>query len=72
MNQNERLLDYLKANGAIDPMTAWERLGIYRLASRVHELRISGCKISKTPKKVRNRFGEKCSVLLYALEKNNV
>lgn len=42
MSQNKKLLSYLKNNGSIDPMQSLNELGIYRLASRIHELRQQG------------------------------
>lgn len=66
--QNTRLLTYLKEHGSIDPLRAWEILGIYRLASRINELRNMGEKIETTPIKVHNRFGEDIRVALYTYE----
>ena len=67
MKQNERLLEYLKQHREIDPMTAWEKLGIYRLGARVFDLRKAGHDISSDRKAVENRFGEECKVALYRL-----
>ena len=65
MTQADRLLQYLKKNRYIEPMTAWQELGIYRLAARVYELRKSGHTIQKNTKNVTNRFGEKCNIAEY-------
>lgn len=67
--QTERLLTYLKEHPSIDPMTAWERLGIYRLGARVFDLRKEGHPISRDMVEVANRFGEPCRVARYRLEK---
>jgi predicted ArsR family transcriptional regulator len=40
--QKARLLQHLKKNGEIDPLTARDKLGIYRLAARVKDLRDEG------------------------------
>lgn len=66
--QSNRLLEYLKANREIDPLTAWAELGIYRLGARVFDLRQAGHPITSSRKAVENRFGEQCNVALYTLE----
>ena len=45
MNQNKRLLNYLEQGNKINPLKAWNELGIYRLASRVCDLRKEGTEI---------------------------
>jgi len=67
--QNDRLLNYLERNGDINPMQAWQELGIYRLGARIFDLKESGVKIDKTTTKVCNRFGEACRVAKYRLVK---
>ena len=67
--QCQRLLRYLEINGQIDPLTAWSELGIYRLGARVFDLRKAGHSITDSRKEVTNRFGEKCRVASYKLEK---
>mgnify|MGYP006296565215 CR=1 FL=1 len=67
-SQNNRLLDYLKQHGSIDPLRAWEILGIYRLAARVNELRKLGEDIKTTRIKVHNRWSEEICVALYTYE----
>ena len=66
--QCDRLLNYLQDNREIDPMTAWDKLGIYRLGARVYDLRQAGHLITSGRKAVPNRFGEQCKVALYRLE----
>lgn len=41
-SQTERLRKHLRRHRRIDPMTALDRLGIYRLAARIRDLRASG------------------------------
>ena len=65
--QNERLLGYLQERRTIDPLTALDKLGIYRLGARVYDLRQAGHSISTELKAVENRFGEECKVALYTL-----
>jgi hypothetical protein len=42
MNQSEQLLAYIKKNGTVTPMEALIKLGIYRTAARVYDLRNAG------------------------------
>lgn len=50
-------------------MKARNDFGIERLASRIHELRQNGFDIRSTRVSVYNRFGEKCIVAKYILDK---
>ena len=67
MNQCERLLKYLQDHNTIDPLQAWNVLGIYRLSARINDLRKLGHNIETNRKKVTNRFEEKISVANYQL-----
>jgi hypothetical protein len=71
MSQNERLLLHLKNFGTIQPMLAWSQLGIYRLASRICDLRQAGHNIEKRMVIVTNRWGEEVRVAEYRLEVEN-
>jgi hypothetical protein len=68
MTQTERLHEWLKER-PIDPMTAWDRLGIYRLAARVNDLRNRGVNITSDTYQIKNRFGETVKVARYWLKK---
>jgi hypothetical protein len=68
MSQNDRILDHLKTVGTIRPMTAWNDLGIYRLASRINDLRKAGHKIHTKKVEVVNRWGESTYIAEYSLE----
>jgi hypothetical protein len=68
MSQNDRILDYLNTVGPIRPMTAWNDLGIYRLASRINDLRKAGHKIHTKKVEVVNRWGESTYIAEYSLE----
>ena len=68
MSQNDRILDHLKTAGTIRPMTAWNDLGIYRLASRINDLRKAGHKINTKKVEVVNRWGESTYIAEYSLE----
>lgn len=51
--QAYEVLDYLKQHGKIDPMTALSKLGVYRLAARILELRQNNFDIETVLVKVR-------------------
>jgi len=67
MSQDERVLDYLKVNGSIQPLQAWTELGVYRLAACIFRLRKT-TNITTGNTAVTNQFGEKCRVATYYLE----
>lgn len=46
MTQIEKVYDHLKTHGSITPKEAYDRYGIMRLASRISDLRLRGCKIT--------------------------
>lgn len=46
-NQKQLVLDYMKSYGSIEPMQALRDLGVYRLASRISDLRKDGHNIRK-------------------------
>lgn len=67
MSQCERLLQYLQEHNTIDPLEAWKILGIYRLSSRIYDLKSDGHRIETHKKKITNQFNEKTSVAQYKL-----
>ena len=68
--QCERILQYLTKFGSITQYEALADLGVMRLASRISEIRHKrGYRIESTFIKVKNRFGEQCSVRKYYLSK---
>lgn len=54
--------------GAINPMDAWNKCGVYRLSAVIHNLRKKGCEIVTRDKKVQNQFGESCTVGEYLFD----
>ena len=68
MTQVERLLDYLKVNKVINPLTAWTELGIYRLSAVIFLLRKDGYEIETNLVEVRNKFNEPVMFAEYKLE----
>lgn len=69
LTQQARLTEHLELHSQIDPLEAWTKLGIYRLAAVVHLLRQAGIKIKTERMEVSNRFNEVCNVANYVLEK---
>ena len=63
--QNKRLLAYLAEHKYITALEAINELGIYRLASRICDLRRIGYEISSEMITVKNRFEEDCRVKRY-------
>ena len=67
--QTIRLLCYLQSVGGITPLEAWTELGIYRLASRIFDLKRDGHNILQKMVTVKNKYGEKFTVARYELKK---
>jgi|TARA_R100000084_G_C4655553_1_gene152654 hypothetical protein len=67
MTQKQRLLTYLEQGNKINPLKAWQELGIYRLASRICDLRKEGNKVKDEWLEVPNRYGEFVRVKQYYL-----
>lgn len=67
--QCERLVEYMERHpiDGITQIEAINQLGIFRLASRISELKKNGRIIEKKMITVKNRFGEKCHVARYRL-----
>lgn len=64
--QAQRVLDYIEAFGSITQLEALRELGVFRLASRVSELKKKGYAIESEPVIVKNRWGEKTRVKRYS------
>lgn len=67
MTQNELILTWLK-KAPIGPMEALNELGVYRLASRINELRKEGYEIETMRHTIVNRYGDEVSVARYVLK----
>ena len=65
-SQKQRLLAYLKQQ-PINPLQAWQQLGIYRLSAVVHLLREDGHEIKTDLVEVKNKYNEVCKVAKYTL-----
>jgi len=66
-SQNLRLLAHLKTGASIQPLQALSELSIFRLASRINDLKNQGYIIDKTMIDVTNRFNETVKVANYRL-----
>lgn len=71
--QCERLEKYFKDFGSITQLEALTDLGIFRLASRISEMKKNGYDIKDKQECVLNRYGEKCYIKRYYIdeEKND-
>ena len=67
MTQCERLLEYMQTHESITQIEALNKLGIFRLASRISDLKRQGHIINKKTIVVKNRYGESCCVAEYSL-----
>lgn len=67
--QNERIISYMNQFGSITQLEALQDLGVMRLASRISDLRRLGYPIISDVETVKNRFGEKCHVKRYRMER---
>lgn len=68
MTQKDIILKHLKDYGSIEPLEALGDYGIYRLASRISELRDAGYKITTEKVQKLNRFGKKIQFAKYILQ----
>lgn len=59
MTQNNKILEYMRANGGITSFEAFAKLRITRLSGRIHELRQMGHKIGMAWEETedKTRFG---------------
>lgn len=69
MTQCEQIIDYLEDHGGITTKDAMEELGVYRLASRIHDLKEEGYEFEKITREELNRYGKKTTFTEYRLKK---
>lgn len=67
MTQCERVLRHMKDFGSITSAEAITEYGIYRLASRISDLKKQGVPIEKETVSGKNRYGERTSYAKYSL-----
>ena len=70
MNQEQRIIEYMRDFGSITPLDAMRDLGIMRLASRISDLRQRGYRITRDFEKGTNRYGEHTKWARYKLEED--
>lgn len=64
----QRVLKFLRENPkGLDPVTAWNVLGVYRLSSVIKRLRNDKVRITSGVTVRQNRFKERMLVALYTL-----
>ena len=64
--QNERIIEYMRETGSITQLEALKELGVFRLASRICDLRKRGYNIISKYETIKNRFGEPCPIKRYS------
>lgn len=67
MTQTERILQHMKEYGSITSQEAMQWYGVFRLASRIADLRQAGVKIEKRIVKGKNKYGESIHFAEYRL-----
>jgi hypothetical protein len=67
MTQTQKILEYLDEYKKITPLEAMRDLGIYRLASRIFDLKQQGYNIETEMVDVKNRYGSTTKVACYRL-----
>lgn len=65
--QEERIFNYMRVHGSINPLEAWVHCGVYRLASRICDLKRHGIPVKSVWINERNKFGEKVKIKRYML-----
>lgn len=68
MTQCERIIDYLGSHTGITSKEAMEKLGVYRLASRINDLKKDGYEFERVQREELNRYGEKTKFTEYRLK----
>lgn len=67
-NQCQLIIDYIKNFGSITTAEAMTDLGIYRLASRICDLKAAGYPIKSKMKTAKNRYGDTVHFKEYRLD----
>lgn len=73
MTQCDRIMRHMRDYGSITSAEAISEYGIYRLASRVNDLRRQGVPIAREMRTSKNRYGDPVSFAAYSLvEETNI
>lgn len=67
LTQCERIMRHMEDYGSITSAEAISEYGIYRLASRISDLRREGVPIKREFRSSKNRYGEPVSFAAYSL-----
>lgn len=70
MTQVERIIEYMKRNGSITQVDAYNDLGCTRLPARISDIKSMGIGINKVMETTKNRYGEKVSFARYSLKES--
>lgn len=71
ITQCQRILDYIKQFGSISTLEAFNDLGVARLASRIHDLKDRGHRITSEMVTKRDEEGNtKCRYAVYRLKED--
>lgn len=68
--QCQLILEYIDEFGSITPLEAIRDLGVYRLASRISEMKKKGIPIQSEWEAVQTRRGTKSRIKRYSLERS--
>lgn len=68
-SQKQKILQYLKDNGSINPSEAYNKLHIYRLGARILDLRRDGYQIETEIVSEKNADGDTVKYAVYSLRK---
>ena len=68
INQTQRILRHLNDFGTITSREAMMEYGIFRLASRISDLKKQGYKFEVTFKSEKNRYGENTCFAVYRIK----
>lgn len=71
ITQCEMIIDYLKKYKSITPLEAIRDLGVYRLASRIADLKKQGYKIKSEMVSVETRNGGRTHIARYSFADDN-
>lgn len=70
--QSGRIINYIAMHGSITQIEALNELGVMRLASRMSDLKKLGYPVRKEMVEVSNRFGEKCRIAKYSIDREDI
>lgn len=68
--QCQLILEYIDEFGSITPLEAMRDLGVYRLASRISEMKKKGFPIQSEWEAVQTRRGTKSRIKRYSIERS--